>query len=202
MKRFFVCAVAATFALGTFAVAGAAKKKGSEKQSLTVPVSKRSVKKTALAIPKVPALQQLTPIPEDPAGPLFAPPPIGPDEAFSEIPPSPLPSDQQLPQVVQYHPIVEAPGIPLFKRVRYVGERKKAPGAVSKLIVIKDPCQRIKKSCATCEQCVAIEICVPACACERVSRNKSGNRIRYNYGNYGVEVRIKNGRIVVAYHKR
>lgn len=215
MKRLIVCGVASCLALGTFAVANAAKGK-STTQSLRIPsqtvattVSKRTRIKSTLSIAQFPT-QELTPIPEAPDSPIFAPPipgdplegPIGyvpPSPVYRPVSPQPVPPIVQLPIEMDYHPITEAPGIEMFKRVRYTGERRKAPNAITKVVVIKDPCQRKNSSC---ESCVAIEICVPACACEKVTANKSGNNIRYNYGKYGVEIRIKAGRVVVAYHRR
>ena len=233
MNRLFTWALAASFALGTFAAADAAKKK-SVKLSLRVPPAPTKVipvsaeaRQVTLSVPKLPPAQvlhppKLEPIPEAPGAPIFqAPVPADPgqrSEVISEVPPSPvyrplvpppvatfdIPQTQPVvhaPIEPNYTPVLTAPAIPMFERVRYVSERKKAPDAVTKVIVIKDPTQR-RAAAADPERCVAIEICVPPCECEKVTPNKSGNRIRYNYGKYGVEVRIKNGRVVVAYHAR
>jgi hypothetical protein len=191
-----------------------------------IPVS-ADARHVTLRIPTLPPAQvldppKLEPIPEAPGIPVFqAPVPADPgqrSELISEVPPSPvyrplvpppvatfdIPPTLpvvQAPTEPNYTPVLTAPAIPMFERVRYVGERKKAPDAVTRVIVIKDPTQR-RAAAADPERCVAIEICVPPCECEKVTPNKSGNRIRYNYGKYGVEVRIKNGRVVVAYHAR
>ena len=212
MKRLFTFGVAICFALGTFAVANAAKKKAHPtKQSLSIPakqtlktVSKRTVR----------TKQELQPIPEAPDAPIFQPP-LPTHEV--QLPPSPQPYVPPpvagplsrpvvgVPQIIEpnYNPVLEAPAVELFKRVKYVGLRKKAPNAVSKLIVIKNPLRGHKKRIDCCQdECVAIEICVPPCKCEIVREKKNGNKIRYNYGEFGVEVRIKKDHVVVAYHRR
>lgn len=84
----------------------------------------------------------------------------------------------------------------LFTRVKYTDLHEKSPCAVSKIIMVKNPCR--KDSC--CEpDMVCIEICVPPCACEDVRCRSFGNRIRYDYGKYAVDVRIKRGYIQVDY---
>ncbi|MFK7820822.1 MAG: hypothetical protein AB8G99_19035 [Planctomycetaceae bacterium] len=223
MKRLFTCGVGACLAFSTIAGANAAWKKSS-KQSLTIPA------KQTLAIPVkkrvVLPSQQLEPIPEAPNAPIFEAPLPGLNRTIDHQvhlpPPTPLqpplvpPAISGTPQVFMpsvgipqgpinapiYNPVIEAPGIELFQRVKYVGKRRKAPGAVSKLIVIKNPDRR-RKGAACCEdEFVAIEICVPPCKCEIVRETKNGNRIRYNYGSHGVDVRIKNGRVLVVYHRK
>ena len=84
----------------------------------------------------------------------------------------------------------------LFTRVKYTDLHEKFPHAVSKIITVKNPCW--DDSC--CEpETVCIEICVPPCACEKVKCRMFGNRIRYDYGKYAVDVRIKRGYIQVDY---
>ena len=96
-----------------------------------------------------------------------------------------------------YTPLDAAPAaVPMFCNVRYVDKREMAPCAVTKVIMVPDPCQP-KDAC--CQKCVAIEICVPPCGCEEIKCNRAGNRIRYCYGDYAVDVRIRKGLIVVDY---
>lgn len=84
----------------------------------------------------------------------------------------------------------------LFTRVKYTDLHEKFPHAVSKIITVKNPCRN--EDC--CEpETVCIEICVPPCACEKVTCRVFGNRIRYDYGKYAVDVRIKRGYIQVDY---
>ncbi len=84
----------------------------------------------------------------------------------------------------------------LFTRVKYTDLHEKAPGAVSKIITVKNPCRDL----GCCEpETVCIEICVPPCGCETVKCRLFGNRIRYDYGKYAVDVRIKRDYIQVDY---
>ncbi len=84
----------------------------------------------------------------------------------------------------------------LFTRVKYKDLDEMAPCAVTKIITVKDPCG--DDGCCG-PQCVCIQICVPACACEEVSSRRDGDRIRYDYGEFAVDVRIKRGYIEVDY---
>ena len=84
----------------------------------------------------------------------------------------------------------------LFTRVKYTDVHEMSPCAAPKIITVKNPCAG--DSC--CEpQTVCIEICVPTCGCEEVTCRRFGNRIRYDYGKYAVDVRIKRGYIQVDY---
>lgn len=90
-----------------------------------------------------------------------------------------------------------APAVPLFTRVKYKDLDDMAPCAQPKIVLVKNPCA---DPCNTCEtDCVAIQICVPACGCELVSCRRNGDRIRYDYGEYSVDIRIKKGYIEVEY---
>lgn len=89
---------------------------------------------------------------------------------------------------------------PLFTRVRYVDKREMHPCAVPKIIRVNDPCDRgCDSGCGP--KCVYIQICVPPCDCETVKCRRHGDRVRYDYGKYAVDVRIKKDRIVVDYQK-
>lgn len=110
--------------------------------------------------------------------------------------PAPMPA-APAPMEPNYTPVAEAPvAIPMFECVRYLGKHRMAPCAKTKTIVIKDPCQ---SRCDCCQKCVAINICVPPCACECIKPNKLGNRIVYDYGQHKVIVRILRGRVLVTY---
>jgi hypothetical protein len=90
-----------------------------------------------------------------------------------------------------------APAVPLFHRVKYKDLDEMSPCAKPKLIMVRNPCS---DGCDTCQaDCVAIQICVPTCGCELISCRRNGNRIRYDYGKYAVDVRIKKGYIEVDY---
>ena len=106
-------------------------------------------------------------------------------------------------------PIVDAPvyvdsaPAPLFTNVKYVDKREMHPCAVPKIIMVNDPCVCKDKcnSCCAPPQCVYIQICVPPCGCEHVKCKRDGDRVRYDYGKYAVDVRVKKGFIVVDYQK-
>jgi len=84
----------------------------------------------------------------------------------------------------------------LFTRVKYTDVHEMSPCAAPKIITVKNPCA----GDGCCEpQTVCIEICVPTCGCEEVTCRRFGNRIRYDYGKYAVDVRIKRGYIQVDY---
>ncbi|MEZ6127939.1 MAG: hypothetical protein R3C59_04610 [Planctomycetaceae bacterium] len=92
--------------------------------------------------------------------------------------------------------------IPLFTRVKYVDLREKHPHAVTKIVAVNNPCKGLRP-CETCaEDCVYIEICVPPCDCnEDVRCRRGGDRVRYDYGKYKVDIRVRRGYIVVDYQK-
>lgn len=92
---------------------------------------------------------------------------------------------------------VEGAAIPLYTNVRYKDLHEMAPCAVPKIIAVKDPCANPNNCCGP--QCVYIQICVPSCGCELISCRRNGDRIRYDYGKYAVDVRIKRNHIEVDY---
>lgn len=86
--------------------------------------------------------------------------------------------------------------IELYCNVKYKDLDEMAPCASPKIIAVKDPCACECGCCAP--PCVYIKICVP-CGCEVVTCSKNGDRIRYDYGKYAVDVRVKKGYIEVDY---
>ncbi len=89
--------------------------------------------------------------------------------------------------------------IELFHCVKYKDLDEMAPCAVPKIIQVKDPCA-CDDPCNCCgPKCVYIKICVPPCGCERVRVRHGGDRVRYDYGEYAVDVRVKKGYIEVDY---
>ena len=92
----------------------------------------------------------------------------------------------------------EAPE-PLFTCVRYVDKREMHPCAVPKIIQVNDPCACDDPCNCGAPKCVYIQICVPPGGCEHVRCRRHGDRVRYDYGKYAVDVRIKKGHIVVDY---
>ena len=96
-------------------------------------------------------------------------------------------------------PGVDGVGVELFNCVKYKDRDEMAPCAVPKIIQVKDPCA-CRDACNCCgPKCVSILICVPECACERVKVSRNGSRIKYDYGEYEVDVRVKKGYIEVDY---
>ena len=91
----------------------------------------------------------------------------------------------------------EHPAVELYCNVKYKDLDEMAPCASPKSIAVKDPCACDDCCCCT-PACVYIKICVP-CGCEVVTCSKNGDRIRYDYGKYAVDVRVKKGYIEVDY---
>jgi len=136
----------------------------------------------ALSLTAAATADGLLPIPAAPTP--FAPPPqIDPEFTDGVIVPGAV------------HHWEEAP-IELFPHVRYRRHRNVAPCAVSKIIQVNDP--RASK-CSCGPQCVFIEICVPPCEHETVRCRRQGDRLRFYYGKYKVDVRVKKGYITVEY---
>jgi hypothetical protein len=87
----------------------------------------------------------------------------------------------------------------LYCNVKYKDLNEMAPCAVPLVIEVKDPCA-CNDPCHCGEPaCVHIEICVPSCGCPVITCSKNGDRIRYDYGKYAVDVRVKKGFIEVDY---
>ena len=112
-------------------------------------------------------------------------------------------------------PVAEGAAAPvLFEHVKYVDLHEMAPCAEPKIIEVNDPCacectceccDPCKKCCGECGKCceqkkVHIQICIPKCFCEEeVVCRRDGDRVRYSYGKYAVDVRVRKGYIVVDY---
>lgn len=86
---------------------------------------------------------------------------------------------------------------PLFTKVKVVDRREMHPCAVKKIIRVNSPCP--DAGCCG-PQCVFIEVCAPPCECEEDIRcRRNGDRLSYDYGKYGFDIRVKKGFIVVDY---
>lgn len=112
----------------------------------------------------------------------------------------PLPAGPHAsPDPVASAPVYSAP-VELFHCVKYKDHDEMAPCAVPCIIKIKDPCA-CNDPCNCCgPKCVNVKICVPPCGCPpRVKSNRDGTRVRYDYGEYAVDVRVKKGYIEVDY---
>ena len=89
--------------------------------------------------------------------------------------------------------VVEAsPVIKLYTNVRVRDQKNIHPCAVSKIVQVVDPCDKCCK--------VFIEICVPPCANEAVRCYRNGDRLRFCYGNYSVDVTSRRYDVVVNYN--
>ena len=101
--------------------------------------------------------------------------------------------------VPEHGHFVEAAPIALYTNVKYKDCDEMSPCAQPKIIAVKDPCA-CYDPCSCCgPKCVYIQICVPTCGCELISCKRNGDRIRYDYGKYAVDVRIKRDHIEVDY---
>jgi hypothetical protein len=88
--------------------------------------------------------------------------------------------------------------ISLYCNVKYKDLNEMAPCATPLIIEVKDPCA-CHDACGCCTPpCVHVKICVP-CGCPVITCSKNGDRIRYDYGKYAVDVRVKKGFIEVDY---
>lgn len=111
---------------------------------------------------------------------------------------SPVPEIQYSGPVGQL-PVVTTVDATLFPNVRYRSTRNIAPCAVPIIVQVPDPCTPRDRCCNTPRPCVNVEICVPNCGCPKVCVTRHGNKTRYDYGKYAVNIVTLNGRIVVDY---
>jgi len=116
--------------------------------------------------------------------------------AIYAVPPAPMPDGYIGGSAVGGIPVE---GVPLYHNVKYTDTHEIAPCAVPKIISVLDPCA-CSDPCSCCgPKCVYVKICVPPCACEDVKVRRHGKRIRYAYGKYAVDVRVKRDHIQVDY---
>lgn len=86
------------------------------------------------------------------------------------------------------------------------------PCAVTKIVSVLDPCPPTCgssicggcdscNSCGTCcpRGCVFVAICVPPCGCEEVKVSRDGAKVKYDYGEYEVEITSDDGVVKVDY---
>jgi hypothetical protein len=113
--------------------------------------------------------------------------------------PTPLSNEVQYNGPVGQLPVVTMTNPVLFSCVKYRATRNIAPCAVPIIVQVPDPCAPRDRCGCTVRPCVNVEICVPACGCPNVCVTRNGNKTRYDYGKYAVNVVTHNGRIVVDY---
>ena len=82
--------------------------------------------------------------------------------------------------------------IRLYQNVRVRDSQNIHPCAVAKIVSIPDP----RDKCCR----VNIEICVPPCANESVRCFRQGDRLRFCYGRYSVDVISRRRDVVVNYN--
>lgn len=112
--------------------------------------------------------------------------------------PAPL---SPVPEVQYSGPVTAMPVMPstveVYHNVRYRGERNIAPCAKSIIVQVPDPCASANPCCPT--PCVNVQICVPECGCPNVKVTRCGNKVRYDYGKYAVDIVSARGRVMVDY---
>lgn len=99
-------------------------------------------------------------------------------------------------------PVAAGAPVELFHCVKYKDLDEMAPCAVPMIVQVKDPCPTCCDPCSCCApKCVNIKICVPACQCcpPEIKCRKDGERVRYDFGKYAVDIRVKKGYIEVDY---
>jgi hypothetical protein len=128
-----------------------------------------------------------------------APPPAPGAEVGTVLPPPPgQPVPQTLPAAPGGQPLPMAAALPLFPCVKYRDERNIAPCAVPMCVAVRDPCDD-HCSCGAPPRCVMVQICVPTCGCAKISCKHDGEKVRYDYGKYRVDITSKRGVVVVDY---
>lgn len=113
---------------------------------------------------------------------------------------APIPDAHMQQGIVMEHDAFVDPAsysVPLYTNVKYKDLDEMSCCAQPKIIAVKDPCACEDDCCAP--KCVYIQICVPTTGCELVSCRRNGDRIRYDYGQYAVDVRVKRNHIEVDY---
>lgn len=106
------------------------------------------------------------------------------------MPPAPAP----IPEGAIVH---AATPVSLYHNVRYKDLRNIHPCAVEKIVAVPDPCPNPCNACAP--SCVYVRICVPPCDCYETKCSKHGNKIKYDFGKYEVEITSGRGVVTVDY---
>lgn len=121
--------------------------------------------------------------------------PSGGELALAAEPTLLLPAAQEEGTPVPYAEYVveqPVPVIQLYQNVRVRDQENVHPRAVSKIVSVPDP----RDKCCR----VNIEICVPPCANETVRCYRNGDRLRFCYGNYSVDIVSRRRDVVVNYN--
>lgn len=82
----------------------------------------------------------------------------------------------------------------MHHNVKYVQTRKAHPCAEPLVVAVPDPCDPCGQAC------VGVQICVPPCDCPVIKVRRNGNKVKYDYGKYAVNITVRrSGLIVVNY---
>jgi hypothetical protein len=154
----------------------------------------------------------LTPIPESyPVGPAPGPayyPSAGPV-------PYPVEGHPYAGPVYPVDPALGVDGYPLYHRVEYEDLDHIHPCAVPTVVQVLDPCteeddhhcclfghHRHHGGCDACQacgpRCVLVKICVPP-GCPKIKVSDKGRKVKYDYGDYKVEIESEDGVVSVDY---
>lgn len=90
----------------------------------------------------------------------------------------------------EYAPMPQA----LFHNVEYEDLDNIHPCAIPIVVSVADPCERC---CGP--SCVLVQICVPPCECVKVKHSKDGRKVKYDYGEYTVQIKSEDGVVSVDY---
>lgn len=129
--------------------------------------------------------------------PTSLPPVVSDPSATGTTVLKPVPEVQYDGPVTQL-PVVTTP-VTMFDCVKVRDPRKIAPCAVPIIVAVPDPCTPADRCNCTPRPCVYVEICVPNTGCPKVCVTRCGNKTRYDYGKYAVEIISRNGKVIVDY---
>ncbi|MAT16812.1 MAG: hypothetical protein CMJ46_16255 [Planctomyces sp.] len=129
-------------------------------------------------------------------------------------PAEPLPYPQEPTSVYSDGPALSsgmsAAPMQLYHCVEVEDRHNIHPCAVTKIVSVLDPCPPACGSCGGCDSCnscgtccprgcVFVQICVPPCGCPEVKVSRHGSKVKYDYGEYEVEITSDDGVVKVDY---
>jgi hypothetical protein len=94
-----------------------------------------------------------------------------------------------------------APAPVLFPKVKYIDRRHIAPCAVPMIVAVRDPSDRHNRCCGP-PQSVLVQILVPPNGMPRITGRPDGTKVRYDYGQFAVNLTSRHGFVVVNYDRR
>jgi len=163
------------------------------------------------ALPAPGADPALVPVPESAPGTTIRSYPPADPYIVPSMPVPGVPSAGFVPGAPGYPvgPAYGAEGFPLYPRVKVEDRDHIHPCAVPTVVQVLDPCtvddhhglfhRHHVAACDACgPQCVYVEICAPP-GCPKVKVSRNGRKVKYDYGDYKVEVESKDGYVEVDY---